>query len=261
MKLCIKGPSGMYHALDVSEEVLIHELKSELAKVEDIPPELQIIRFAGQELQDFVPVGDYTILEYSLQEEVLLYLEQKFAEPMIVYIKWPANANNIITEQVEERSTVDDIMQIMINLQVVAAWAETADVVVKRMTGSTIKNLGIQRSHTVREAQDIISNAQGFPVKQMTFMEGFDGHLHITVVPSEEPEDVLTGNTLTYSLKSKQPVMPKKNASTGVPFQSLTRDHCLMDRSTDYDPHHTWLPPSMRRTCPWPTTGPKKPDP
>ena len=66
-----------------------------------------------------------------LRRQVLLYLEQKFAEPMTIYIKWPANANNLITEQVEERSTIDDVMQIMINLQVVAAWAETADVVVR----------------------------------------------------------------------------------------------------------------------------------
>ena len=135
----------------------------------------------------------------------------------------------------------------------------------------------------------------------MTFMEGFDGHLHIMAVPSEEPEDVRTGNTLTYSLKRNQPVMPvrstrplplhcvvvplsidtaqnltltranrvppvvyffkKKDASAGATFQSLTRDLCLMDRSTDYDPYHTWVPPAMRRTCPWPTTGPQKPAP
>lgn len=241
----------MFHALDISEEVLIRELKEELARVEDIPAELQVLRFAGQELNDNVPIGEYTILEYSLQEEVLLYLEQRLAEPMSIFIKCPAGRNDMIMERVEERTAVEAVMDIMVSLQVVAAWAESAVVVVKRTEGSTIKNLGIEKSHTVRQVRDIVSGAQGFEVEQMVFMEGYDGHLHIQVTPSEEPEDVVQGETLLYSLKHKQPVMPKKEAATGVKYQDFAKTQCLMDRSQDYDPYHTWLPEHFRRSNPW----------
>ena len=44
-------------------------------------------------------------------------------------------------------------------------------------------------------------------------------------------------------------------------FNDLARDHCLIGRSTDYDPFHTWLPHELRKTNPWPVTGPKKPEP
>ena len=44
-------------------------------------------------------------------------------------------------------------------------------------------------------------------------------------------------------------------------FNELARDHCLIGRSTDYDPFHTWLPHELRKTNPWPVTGPKKPEP
>eukprot|EP00873_Tetraselmis_striata_P022018 jgi/Tetstr1/442282/TSEL_030423.t1 len=261
MKICVKGPSGMFHALDISGEVLIRELKDELAKVEEIPAQLQVIRFAGQELNDNVPIGEYTVLEYSLQEEVLLYLEQRLAEPMTIFIKCPAGRSDMIMERVEEATTIDEVMDIMVSLQVVAAWAESAEVVVRRTEGSTIKNLGIEKTHTVRETRDIISAAQGFQVEQMLFLEGFDGHLHIQVTPSEEPEDVQQGETLLFSLKHKQPVMPKKDASTGMKYQDFAKSQCLMDRSQDYDPYHTWLPENFRRTNPWPTTGPANPLP
>jgi hypothetical protein len=94
-------------AKDISEDVTIGELKEKLAVVEgrlqpalyqnsgnlinercicyltlvvpksmssvpsaEIPEDLLIIRFAGKELVDSVPIGEYTILGYSLQEEV-----------------------------------------------------------------------------------------------------------------------------------------------------------------------------------------------
>jgi hypothetical protein len=44
-------------------------------------------------------------------------------------------------------------------------------------------------------------------------------------------------------------------------FNDLTRDHCLLGHSTDYDPFHTWLPHELRKTNPWPVSGPKKPEP
>jgi len=251
----------MYHALDVSEEVLVRELKEELAKVEDIFPELQVIRFAGRELLDNTPIGEYTILEYSLQEEVLLYLERKTKNPTTIFIKWPANATNLVAERVSESTTVEQVMEIMVGLQVVAAWAEGADVVVKRASGSTIQNLGISKSHTLRDVYDIIGDAQGIGVERIVFMEGFDGHLHIQASPSQEPQDVLDGKTMLYTLDSNQPPMPKKETVPGREFRSLTRDFCLMDRSTDYEPYHTWLPPSWRRSNPWPTSGPAKPLP
>lgn len=93
----------------------------------------------------------------------------------------------------------------------------------RRTEGSTIKNLGIEKTHTVRETRDIISAAQGFQVEQMLFLEGFDGHLHIQVTPSEEPEDVQQGETLLFSLKHKQPVMPVRATLTrgNAPLKSV----------------------------------------
>ena len=35
-------------------------------------------------------------------------------------------------------------------------------------------------------------------------------------------------------------------------FKDLKKSLCVMDRSTDYEPYHTWLPPDLRRTCKWP---------
>ena len=64
-------------------------------------------------------------------DQVLLYLERKTAEPMTIFIKMAANKNNLITEIVEETATIEDIMGIMQSLEVVAAWAETADTIVR----------------------------------------------------------------------------------------------------------------------------------
>ena len=63
-------------------------------------------------------------------DQVLLYLERKTAKPMTIFIKLGANRNNLITEIVEETATIEDIMGIMQSLEVVAAWAETADTIV-----------------------------------------------------------------------------------------------------------------------------------
>jgi hypothetical protein len=49
---------------------------------------------------------------------------------MTIFIKLGANRNNLITEIVEETATIEDIMGIMQSLEVVAAWAETADTIV-----------------------------------------------------------------------------------------------------------------------------------
>lgn len=64
-------------------------------------------------------------------DQVLLYLEQRLAEPMTIFIKCPAGRSDMIMERVEEATTIDEVMDIMVSLQVVAAWAESADVVVR----------------------------------------------------------------------------------------------------------------------------------
>lgn len=51
-------------------------------------------------------------------QQVLLYLERKLAEPILIFIKWPVNASNIITQVVEEKTTIEEVMQIMIDLEV-----------------------------------------------------------------------------------------------------------------------------------------------
>ena len=108
----------------------------------------------------------------------------------------------------------------------------------KRTTGSSIQNLGIKRTHTLREVHGIISDAQvisrdrsaqnslttlcymlimypsllqGFDVEMMTFMESLDGHLHIQVQPSQEPYDVKYGKTLKYNLSRPQRQMPVRH--------------------------------------------------
>lgn len=62
--------------------------------------------------------------------QVLLYLEKLTALPMTIYIKRPANAKEVITEIVEETATMEEVMVIMQNLDVVAAWKETAEALV-----------------------------------------------------------------------------------------------------------------------------------
>ena len=62
-----------------------------------------------------------------------------------------ANKNNLITEVVEETATIEDIMGIMQSLEVVAAWAETADTIVSIVPAAYVAILLMHSRHLIRQ--------------------------------------------------------------------------------------------------------------
>ena len=77
---------------------------------------------------------------------------------------------------------------------------------------------------------------------------------------AEQDREVINHQPDASQHELKRPVS-SVSSRKGQTYRTLARDWCLMDRSTDYNPYHTWLPKSMRRSNPWPVTGPEKPAP
>ncbi|KAF5832550.1 hypothetical protein DUNSADRAFT_11544 [Dunaliella salina] len=115
MRLLVNCPSGESRLLQVHDEMTVLELKQLLLEVEGIPVQQQVLCYAGQHLKDHLPLAEHNLEEYTLSNEVVLYLTRVLAAPKMVFLCSRAKPSQRVPEMVEADMPVGDAMQLLVS--------------------------------------------------------------------------------------------------------------------------------------------------
>jgi len=178
-------------------------------------------------LKDHLSLFDHNLEEYTLSDEVVLYLTQRLAQPKRIFLSAHAKPSQLVAELVEADMPVGKVMALLESRGLAGAFVPGAPMYPKRRDGSTIP-MPMDHAEPLAAFEARAAAKEGVPVPlTLTFMQAQDGCLHIHVHPSSD------ASSATYPVYQRpmapQPRMPRKDASTmaGQPLPQLVKELCI----------------------------------
>uniref|UniRef100_A0A7S0YSY3 Ubiquitin-like domain-containing protein n=1 Tax=Polytomella parva TaxID=51329 RepID=A0A7S0YSY3_9CHLO len=227
MRLLVNCPSGESRLLQVDAEAKVSELKQVLQEAEGILLKQQVLSFAGMDLKDHLTLADHRLEDYSLSDEIVLYLSQRLASPLNIYVTSRFKPSQMHSELVESDMPVGEMMNLLETRGYAAAFDKpTAQIFVKRADGSNIK-MSVDPAMTIDMLIHRISEMEKVVPKNLTFLQAQDGHLHVSIWPSVQS----VSNTSVYARnvapQEKIPIAPTNRVkSEGLP--KLVKELCVL---------------------------------
>ena len=198
----------------------------ELYELESIPSNEQVLVYAGKLLKDHLSLADHSLNDFTLSDEVVLYLSRKRAHPKTIFLASRATPSLKLTEQVESESSVGSVMDLLVLRGVASPFTQGATVIAKRTDGTTIP-LDIDPGQPLSVLETKLRQIESVgEVAGLTFYQAQDGCMIISVWPSSSSE------ASTYPVYERsnapQPQMRKKKVSTGtMNLADLSKQLCV----------------------------------
>jgi len=225
MRLLVNCPSGESRLLQFDDEATVLELKQELQQLEGIPVVQQVLCYAGSDLKDHLRLVDHQLGEYTLSDEVVLYLSKRRHHPKLIYLSSAPRRAQRVPELVEAGMSMSDVQALLVSRGLAGAFAPGAPVLCKRQDGSAVP-LRVDPCMGLTQLEERVAKQEGVEVEALTFMQAQDGAMHVVLWPSAE------ASRETYPVYVRpvqpQPVMPKKDVATGIPFGKLSDELCVL---------------------------------
>ncbi|KAG1659691.1 hypothetical protein FOA52_004330 [Chlamydomonas sp. UWO 241] len=240
MRLLVNCPSGESRLLQVDSNATVAELKHELHQLEGIPVVQQVLCYAGNDLKDHLTLADHELDQYTLSDEVVIYLSKRREKPKLIYLASRARLAQKVPELVEADMPVGDVAALLDSRGLAGGFAPGAPIYCKRQDGSTVP-LKVDPKISINALEERIAKQEGIAVEALTFMQAQDGAMHVFLWPSSESSNDV------YPVYARsvlpQPAMPKKDVGSGcgpampkwdvgsgcgVPFEDLGNELCML---------------------------------
>lgn len=75
-----------------------------------IPVDQQVLCYAGQHLKDHLSLFDHNLEEYTLSDEVVLYLTQRLSQPKRIFLSALAKPSQLVAELIEADLPIGKVM-------------------------------------------------------------------------------------------------------------------------------------------------------
>lgn len=233
MRLLVSCTSGNVHSLYVGGPTKVGDVKRALESLEGVSAERQSLLFAGKTLEDHqCLIEDYRIEDYSLSDEVMVYMYPTLASSRIIFLAGLSSVDKTITEAVEDSSSLIDVKKLLRSHGLAGDFVsemeatESGCVVVRRTDGTTVQTVA-HSSDSLVDLDRKIMLAEAFSPRQYLFYQARDGCLHVLCGPGlfERSESGYT--VYCRCAVPQQPIMQNLNDGS-VPLKQLVRDLCVL---------------------------------
>lgn len=225
MRVVINCPSGKSHLLQLAGDISVHDLKLRMQDIEGIPVAQQEIIFGGQGLRDECSLSEYQIQEYTLADEVVLYLQKVIAAPLHIFLSGHQARSRIVTEIVEEQMLLDDVQNLLVSRNLASKFEPGMQPVVKRQDGTTVL-LDIDiHVHSIDHLKGLIKESEGCSPEKLLFLQSHDGALHIQFSPCAAAHE--NSHSVYKRSGAPQQLMMKKPYIEGQPLPDVVKDLCV----------------------------------